>query len=56
MDPMQHATPPRADDPYLPDCSIWSEEMMSWMANLFSCVETWKTKGLDVVTEAANYV
>ncbi len=35
--------------------SIRAEETMTWMANFFSCVMTWKNKKLDYLAEIAKY-
>ena len=35
--------------------SIRAEETMTWMANFFSCVMTWKSKKLDYLAEIAKY-
>ena len=34
---------------------IRAEETMTWMANFFSCIMTWKNKGLDHIAELAKY-
>ena len=34
---------------------IRAEETMTWMANFFSCIMTWKNKGLDHIAEIAKY-
>ena len=34
---------------------IRAEEIMTWMANFFSCMMTWKNKGLDHIAEIAKY-
>ena len=35
--------------------SIRAEETMTWMANFFSCVMTWKNKKLDYLAEIVKY-
>ena len=35
--------------------SIRAEETMTWMANFFSCIMTWKNKKLDYLAEIAKY-
>ena len=34
---------------------IRAKETMTWMANFFSCVMTWKNKKLDYLAEIAKY-
>ena len=34
---------------------IRAEETMTWMANFFSCIMTWKNKGLNHIAELAKY-
>ena len=34
---------------------IRAEDTMTWMANFFSCIMTWKNKGLDHIAEIAKY-
>ena len=38
-----------------PLLGIRAKEMMTWMVNFFSCVMTWKNKGLDHLAEIAKY-
>ena len=35
---------------------IRAKETMTWMANLFSCVMTWKNTGRDYLAEIAKYI
>ena len=35
--------------------SIRAEETMTWLANFFSCIMTWKNKKLDYLAEIAKY-
>ncbi len=34
---------------------IRAEGTMEWMGNLFTCVSTWKNRGLDYLQEIARY-
>ena len=36
--------------------SIRTEATMTWMGNLFSCISTWRERGMDVQEELAKYV
>ena len=36
--------------------SIRSEKTMDWLANLFTCVTTWKARGLDYMAQVTAYV
>ena len=35
---------------------IRSDDTMEWLGNLFTCVSTWKERGLDVMAKMASYV
>ena len=35
--------------------SIRAEETMTWMANFFSCVMTWKNKKMNYMAEIVKY-
>ena len=35
---------------------IMAEETMTWIANFFSCVTTWKNKKMNYLAEIAKYV
>ena len=36
--------------------SIRSEKTMDWMASIFTCVTTWKVRGIDYMAQMAAYV
>ena len=36
--------------------SIRSEKTMDWMANIFTCVTTWKARGADYMAQVTAYV
>ena len=36
--------------------SIRSEKTMDWLANIFTCVMTWKARGIDYMTQMAAYI
>ena len=36
--------------------SIRSEKTMDWLANIFTCVATWKARGIDYMTQMAAYI
>lgn len=36
--------------------SIRSEKTMDWLANIFTCVTTWKARGIDYMTQMVAYI
>ena len=36
--------------------SIRSNQTMDWLANIFTCVATWKARGVDYAAQAARYI
>ena len=36
--------------------SIRSEKTMDWLANIFTCVATWKARGIDCMTQMVAYI
>ena len=36
--------------------SIRSVKTMDWLANLFTCVTTWKARGIDYAAQMARYI